>query len=105
MLQIQLAADYCPSALLGLLSAPGATYPLEEALSVCEAKGRVPEQVYILARMGCAGAALRLIIDRLGDIPQALEFVASQRDDELWGSLIDWALQSPETTGEPRVLT
>ncbi|PNH02973.1 Vacuolar protein sorting-associated protein 41, partial [Tetrabaena socialis] len=29
----------------------------------------------------------------------AIDFVVGQRDDELWGRLIDWALGSPDTTG------
>ncbi len=56
-------------------------------------------QVYILGRMGNARQALHLIIEKLGDIPQAIDFVRSQRDEELWDYLITWALGSSETTG------
>lgn len=56
-------------------------------------------QVYILGRMGASLRALHLIIDRMGDIPRAIDFVESQGDDELWDHLISWALSSPATIG------
>jgi hypothetical protein len=56
-------------------------------------------QVYILSRMGNSRAALALIIERLQDIPRAIEFVRLQRDEELIEELIDWALRSADTTG------
>ena len=56
-------------------------------------------QVYILSRMGNTRAALALIIERLQDIPRAIDFVRAQRDDELVEELIDWALRSADTTG------
>ena len=59
-------------------------------------------QVFLLGRMGNALRALHLIIDKLGDIPRAIDFVRSQRDDELWEQLISWALSSPDTTGTGR---
>ena len=45
-------------------------YPLEAALKVCQDRGLVREQVFILGRMGSAAQALHLIIQRLADIPQ-----------------------------------
>ncbi|EFJ47940.1 hypothetical protein VOLCADRAFT_61071, partial [Volvox carteri f. nagariensis] len=97
-LQISLTAEYQPSKLMDLLTS-SQYYSLEGALAICEARGLVSEQVFVLGRMGNADQALRLIIDRLGDIPQAIDFVVGQRDEDLWGRLIDWALGSPETTG------
>ncbi|PNW86054.1 hypothetical protein CHLRE_03g209281v5 [Chlamydomonas reinhardtii] len=98
-LQVSLTADYQPSKLMDLL-VTSQYYSLEAALSICEARGLVSEQVFVLGRMGNADQALRLIIDRLGDIPRAIDFVVGQRDEELWGRLIDWALGSPDTTGQ-----
>lgn len=46
-------------------------YPLEAALQLCQDRGLVREQVFILGRMGSAAQALHLIIQRLADIPQA----------------------------------
>ncbi|GIL83995.1 hypothetical protein Vretifemale_12716 [Volvox reticuliferus] len=97
-LQVSLTAEYQPSKLMDLLVS-SQYYSLEAALAICEARGLVSEQVFVLGRMGNADQALRLIIDRLGDIPRAIDFVVGQRDDELWGRLIDWALGSSETTG------
>ena len=66
---------------------------------MCEARALVDEQVFVLSRMGASRRALALIVEARRDVPRALEFVRRQRDDELWGELIDWALKSPETTG------
>lgn len=49
--------------------------------------------------MGNCRAALALIIERLQDIPRAIEFVRLQRDDELIEELTDWALRSADTAG------
>ncbi|KAL6759854.1 hypothetical protein V8C86DRAFT_1228689 [Haematococcus lacustris] len=97
-LQVRLTADYAPHRLLPLLAA-SQHVPLEAALAICEERGLVAEQVFILGRMGNASHALHLIIEKLGDIPQAIEFVRGQRDQELWEHLMAWALSSPDTTG------
>lgn len=57
-------------------------------------------QVYILGRMGNATKALHLIVERLADIPQAIAFVQSQQDDDLWQLLISLAFGSASTAGE-----
>ena len=56
--------------------------------------------MYILGRMGNAAQALRLIVERLGDIPQAIAFVQGQDDEDLWQLLISLALGSAATAGE-----
>ncbi|KAG1680753.1 hypothetical protein FOA52_008086 [Chlamydomonas sp. UWO 241] len=82
-----------------------AAFELTCATEVDEAHGRPPDLaeteacVYILGRMGSSRQALHLIIEKLGDIPQAIDFVRAQRDEELWDYLITWALGSSETTG------
>lgn len=99
VLQVELYADYAPGQLMAFLVS-SQWYGLEGAFQVCEQRGLVREQVFILGRMGSASQALHLIIQRLADIPQAIEFVQMQRDDELWELLISLALESPALTGE-----
>ncbi|KAL0041397.1 hypothetical protein WJX79_002126 [Trebouxia sp. C0005] len=99
VLQVELYADYAPGQLMAFLVS-SQWYRLEGALQVCEQRGLVREQVFILGRMGNASDALHLIIQRLADIPQAIEFVQMQRDDQLWELLISLALESPALTGE-----
>ncbi len=55
--------------------------------------------MYILGRMGNAAQALRLIVKRLADIPQAIAFVQGQDDEDLWQLLISLALGSAATAG------
>ena len=69
MVQVELYAVYSPEQLMAFLVS-SQWYPLEGALAVCEGRGLVREQVFILGRMGSASQALHLIIQRLADIPQ-----------------------------------
>ena len=70
-MQVELYADYSPGQLMAFLVS-SQWYPLEAALKVCQDRGLVREQVFILGRMGSAAQALHLIIQRLADIPQVL---------------------------------
>lgn len=54
--------------------------------------------------MGNATQALHLIVERLADIPQAIAFVQSQQDDDLWQLLISLAFGSASTAGEGTLL-
>jgi hypothetical protein len=59
--------------------------------------------VYVLGRMGSADKALRLIVEGLRDVAQAVEFVQLQRDDDLWEPLIALTLGDARLTGVQRV--
>jgi hypothetical protein len=39
---------------------------------------------------------LDLIIQKIGDVKQAIEFVQEQRDEELWGDLITQSMRNPK---------
>jgi hypothetical protein len=97
-LQIELYAEFAPKLLMNFLTSSN-SYPLELAYKICESKGLVQEMVFILGRMGNARQALHLIMEKLADIPQAIEFVKTQRDDELWEELITMSLTSPRMVG------
>ena len=51
--------------------------------------------VFILGRMGNNKEALNLIISRLGDVQQAIEFAKEQNDQELWEDLISYSMTRP----------
>ena len=55
--------------------------------------------MFILGRMGNARQALHLIITDLGDVAQAVDFVALQGDPDLWQLLLSLALADPALTG------
>ena len=100
-LQVPLYAEFDASKLMGFLSG-SAHYPLEAAYEVCESRGLTKEQVYLLGRMGKSKRALGLIMERLGDIGQAIDFVQNEQhasDDELWDALIEYSLNSPKLVG------
>jgi len=71
-------------------------YPLQTAWEECEARDYVKEQVFLLGRMGNLTQALKLIMERLGDVNHAIDFCMEQADEELWGDLIDYAINKPQ---------
>eukprot|EP00210_Caulerpa_lentillifera_P006342 g6058.t1 len=97
-LLVELYADYEPSKLMRFLR-NSHQYPLDQAYEICKERGMIKEMVYILSRMGNTHGALQLIISELADIPQAIEFARSQNEDDLWDSLINWAVSKASTTG------
>ena len=70
---MELYADYEPERLMSFLVSSQA-YGLEAAAELCEHRGLVREQVFVLGRMGNARQALELIISKLADIPQVLHW-------------------------------
>jgi len=97
-LAVELTAQLAPAQLMGLL-ATSTAYPLENAFAAAQAAGLVREQVFVLGRMGDARRALGLILDAMGDVDGALEFVTSQADGRLWDELILRAGSSPQLAG------
>ncbi len=51
--------------------------------------------VYLYSKTGQTKRALTLIIDRLGDVSQAISFAKSQDDIELWNDLLDYSMDKP----------
>jgi len=94
-LQVELYADYDAKYLLHFLRQSN-SYPLERALAVCQARNYYREMVFILGRMGNNQQALQLIIDKIGDIREAIDFVSKQNDEELWEELINYSMRSSE---------
>ncbi|XP_078448521.1 vacuolar protein sorting 41 [Wolffia australiana] len=97
-LQVGLYAEYEPRLLLPFLQS-SQHYKLDKAYEICVRKDLLREQVFILGRMGNARKALSVIINKLEDIEQAIEFVSTQHDDELWEVLISQCRHKPEMIG------
>ncbi|XP_075513089.1 LOW QUALITY PROTEIN: vacuolar protein sorting-associated protein 41 homolog [Primulina tabacum] len=97
-MQVELYADYDPKMLLPFLR-NSQHYTLEKAYEICVKRDLLKEQVFILGRMGNAKQALAIIINKLGDVEEAIEFVSMQNDDELWEELIKQCLNKPEMVG------
>jgi hypothetical protein len=57
----------------------------------------VPEQVFLLGRMGDNMRALNLIIERLDDVNRAIDFAKEQNDDDLWENLFRYSETRPGT--------
>lgn len=93
-LQVQLYSEFDRPKLLDFLK-KNKNYNLEKALGECERCGYVPEQVYILGKVGQNKQALRLVIEKLQDPEQAIDFAKAQNDTELWDDLIGYCLKRP----------
>ncbi|PIA54894.1 hypothetical protein AQUCO_00901062v1 [Aquilegia coerulea] len=83
-MQVELYADYDPKMLLPFLRS-SQHYRLEK--------------VFILGRMGNSKQALAVIINKLEDIEEAIDFVSMQHDDDLWEELIKQCLNKAEMVG------
>ncbi|CAL0304043.1 unnamed protein product [Lupinus luteus] len=97
-MQVELYAEYDPKMLLPFLRS-SQHYTLEKSYEICIKRDLTREQVFILGRMGNSKQALSVIINKLGDIEEAVEFVTMQHDDELWEELIKQCLHKPEMVG------
>ncbi|KAI9743204.1 MAG: Vacuolar protein sorting-associated protein 41 [Claussenomyces sp. TS43310] len=71
------------------------SYTLEKASQVCEARGYIPELVYLYSKTGQTKRALFLIIDRLADVSQAIAFAKQQDDSDLWEDLLNYSMDKP----------
>ncbi|XP_064614137.1 vacuolar protein sorting-associated protein 41 homolog [Liolophura sinensis] len=92
--QVSLYAEYDPSRLLMFLRT-SSYYPLQAAMKECETRDLLPEQVFLLGRIGQTKQALKLITNRLKDVDQAIEFCKEHNDEELWEDLISYSIDKP----------
>ncbi|XP_076460755.1 vacuolar protein sorting-associated protein 41 homolog [Babylonia areolata] len=93
-LMVGLYGQYDRSKLLAFLRR-SESYPLQKALEICEERGYVKEQVFLLGRMGNLTQALKMIMEGLGDVDHAIEFCKEQNDEELWENLIAYSIGRP----------
>lgn len=71
------------------------SYAFEKAVQECESATYVPELVYLYSKTGQMKRALYLIIDRLGDVSQAISFAKEQDDPDLWEDLLGYSMDKP----------
>lgn len=94
-LQVKMFAEFNREELTGFLKQNN-NYNLSKAVEICEKRNYIPELVYLFGRVGQNKRALELIIERLGDAEQAIEFAQVQRDRDLWNDLINYSMNKPE---------
>ncbi|CAE6469171.1 unnamed protein product [Rhizoctonia solani] len=95
--QVELFAQFAPDRLIEFLRA-SSYYNLEVAFTICDKRDLVPEQVFLLGRMGDNKRALNLIIERLADVNRAIDFAREQNDDDLWEDLFKYSETRPGST-------
>ncbi|KAL4873523.1 hypothetical protein BDV12DRAFT_160205 [Aspergillus spectabilis] len=70
-------------------------YSFDVAVTICEQYRFTPELIYLLSKMGQTKRALNLILSELKDVSQAISFVKSQDDPDLWEDLVDYSMDKP----------
>ena len=93
-LAVKLFAEYSRPLLLPFLRS-SQSYTLSLASKECEIRHYVPELVYLLSKEGRTSQALRLIIDEVGDVAQAIAFAKEQADKGLWDELVEYSMSKP----------
>ncbi|KAK5188242.1 Vacuolar protein sorting-associated protein 41, partial [Cryomyces antarcticus] len=93
-LAVELFAEYDRPLLMEFLRS-SQSYAFEKASQVCEARHYIPELVHLLSKTGQTKRALFLIIDKLGDVSQAISFAKEQNDPDLWNDLLDYGMDKP----------
>ncbi len=86
-MQIELYADHNPLLLLPFLR-KSSEYSPDIAFKLCKARDFIPEQVFLLGRLGNVSEALLLLLRRMRDVKAAVEFCLEQQDTQLWDTLI-----------------
>ncbi|KAL8640299.1 MAG: hypothetical protein Q9228_002764 [Teloschistes exilis] len=87
-------AEYDRPLLMNFLKA-SQSYTLDLATRICKQRHYTPELVYLLAKEGRMTQALRLIIDEIGDVSQAIAFAKEQNDQSLWDDLLNYSMKKP----------
>lgn len=93
-IQVELYAEYDYDLLLNFLRTSN-DYSLEKAYRVCDLRDLVPEMIFVLGRMGNHHKALHLIIQRLEDVEQAIDYAKEHDDEELWDDLLKYSNDKP----------
>jgi hypothetical protein len=91
---LALYAEYDRALLFEFLKS-SQSYTLSTATSICEKRDYTPELVYLLAKEGQTKRALRIIIEKLGDVSGAISFAKEQDDAELWNDLLNYSMNKP----------
>ncbi|KAL8965682.1 MAG: hypothetical protein Q9183_003734 [Haloplaca sp. 2 TL-2023] len=91
---LRLFAEYDRPLLMAFLKS-SQTYTLDLATKICKRRNYVPELVYLLSKEGRMTEALRLIIDEIGDVSQAISFAKEQNDQSLWDDLLNYSMNKP----------
>lgn len=71
------------------------SYTLALASDLCFRRDYIPELVYLLSKEGRTTEALKLIIEKLNDVSQAIAFAKEQDDASLWNDLLDYSMSKP----------
>lgn len=93
-LALSLFAEY-DRPLLMIFLKTSHSYTLSNASAICKKRAYIPEWVYLLSKEGRTTQALRLIIDKLNDVSQAIAFAKEQNDQSLWDDLLDYSMNKP----------
>ncbi|KAG7161245.1 Vacuolar protein sorting-associated protein 41-like, partial [Homarus americanus] len=96
---VTLYADLDKKKLLPFLL-ESSSYDLRGALDDCQARCLTVETINLLNRMGSSMQSLELILEEQHDLQWAIRLCKEHDDVDLWGRLINYALDRPEYVRE-----
>jgi len=68
---------------------------LEDALGVCQQRGLLEEEAFVLGRAGRVVEALDILLEKMQDVGKAVIFAAEYQDPKLWEDLVTFVLGHP----------
>lgn len=84
--------EYLRPKLLPYLSKHDTNYDIDLVIDLCQRADYVPELVYLKGKIGDNRLAMELILNRLDDPDEALDFARRQHDRDAWQVLLDYAV-------------
>jgi len=95
MQMVRLFAEFEPKG-LGAFLRKSERYQLEEALAVCQSRGLLDEEAYLLGKAGRVSEALNILLEKMGDVERAVVFASQYQDPKLWETLVSYVLEHPK---------
>jgi len=93
-LQVKLYAIYDRRPLYDFLEKSD-SWDLDAALEITKKYQLWKEAVFVLGRFGNHEEAINMMIEKVGDVKQAIDFVHKQNDPRLWDDLIQKSIKNP----------
>lgn len=92
---VKLFAEFEPKGLGGFLR-KSERYDLEAALIVCQERGLLDEEAFLLGKTGRVSEALSILLEKMQDVDRAVHFASEYQDPSLWEALVSFVLEHPK---------
>lgn len=91
---VELFADFDRSQLLTYLKRKQ-NYNIDKVMEIMKQRNFNNELVYLLGKIGRSKEAMYLIVEKMDDPKQAIEFATEQKSEELWSIFLEYGINKP----------